>query len=248
MRLQQHPNWLLNTLLPKICRLCQQHSDTDHMLCSFCKDSLVPNSPACIRCGEYLPTSVMQGCPYCTPELFAFDACHAPWKYSEGLRYLIHRWKFVKTTNLTSALADLLLEGLETNPIIDALVPMPLHWRRTWQRGYNQCALLAQRASKELEIPTHSVLSCTMYQAPQHKAAHRHARHLSSKHFHCEQNLKGLRLALIDDVITTGQTAHRAAQCLKTAGAEHVAIWCIAKTPKPGAPCPSTASQFYVMH
>ncbi|MDG0978352.1 MAG: ComF family protein [Halieaceae bacterium] len=248
MRLQQHSNWLLNTLLPKICRLCQQHSDTDHMLCSFCKDSLVPNSPACIRCGEYLPTSVMQGCPYCTPELFAFDACHAPWKYSEGLRYLIHRWKFVKTTNLTSALADLLLEGLETNPIIDALVPMPLHWRRTWQRGYNQCALLAQRASKELEIPTHSVLSCTMYQAPQHKAAHRHARHLSSKHFHCEQNLKGLRLALIDDVITTGQTAHRAAQCLKTAGAEHVAIWCIAKTPKPGAPCPSTASQFYVMH
>lgn len=248
MRLQQHATWLLNTLLPKICRLCQQHSDTDHTLCSFCKDSLVPNSPACVRCGEYLPTSVAQGCPYCTPGLFAFDTCHAPWEYSEGLRYLIHRWKFVQTTNLTSALADLLLDGLANSHSIDALVPMPLHWRRTWQRGYNQCLLLAEHLSKELAIGVHNVLSCTLYQAPQHKTLHRQARHLSAKHFRCGQNLKGLRLALIDDVMTTGQTAHRAAQCLKAAGAEHVAVWCIAKTPKPGAPCASTALNYYAVH
>lgn len=248
MRLQQQANWLLNTLLPKICRLCQQHSNTDHTLCSFCKDSLVLNSPACARCGEYLPASVTQGCPYCTPGRFAFDSCHAPWEYSEGLRYLIHRWKFVQTTNLTSALADLLLEGLAGHHAVDALIPMPLHWRRTWQRGYNQCVLLADCVSKELSVPVTHVLSCTMYQAPQHKTAHRQARHLSAKHFRCGRNLKGLRLALIDDVITTGQTAHRAAQCLKAAGAEHVAVWCIAKTPKPGAPCASSSLNSYALH
>lgn len=248
MRIPQQAHWLLNTLLPKICRLCLQHSDTDHTLCSFCKDSLVRNTPACVRCGEYLPTSVMHGCPYCTPGLFAFDACHAPWEYSDGLRYLIHRWKFVKTTNLTSALANLLLEGLNPPLGIDALVPMPLHWRRTWQRGYNQCSLLAEHAARELVLPIKTVLSCKVYQAPQHKTAHRHARQLSSAHFFCQQNLRGLRLALIDDVITTGQTAHKAAQCLKEAGAEHVSIWCIAKTPKPGAPCASTALNSYTVH
>lgn len=248
MRIQQRANWLLNTLLPKICRLCQQHSDTDHTLCTFCRDSLVQNSPACVRCGEYLPASVTHSCPYCTPGRFAFDACHAPWQYSEGLRYLIHRWKFVKTTNLTSALADLLLEGLPTDHSIDRLIPMPLHWRRTWQRGYNQCALLAEYVSRELAIEVSNALSCSMYQAPQHKTPYRQARELSDKHFRCGQNVEGLRLALIDDVMTTGQTAHRAAQCLKQAGAEYVTIWCIAKTPKPGAPCAGTASNSYAVH
>lgn len=245
MHLQSHAKWFLNTLLPTLCKLCQQHSDTDHALCSFCKDSLVRQSPACPRCGEYLPPSVNQVCPYCTPGLFDFDTCHAPWEYSAGLRYLVHRWKFVKTTHLTAALADLLLEGCVTTSDVDALVPMPLHWRRTWQRGYNQCTLLATHVAQRLNLPIKHVLACKVYQAPQHKAHGRQARQLSVKHFDCQHNLKGLRLALIDDVITTGQTAHRAAQCLKQAGADYVSVWCIAKTPKPGAPCASTALDSY---
>jgi len=130
-------------------------------------------------------------------------------------------------------LADLVTEALPESPNIDALIPMPLHWRRFWQRGYNQCELLAHTLEKKTGLPMARRLKRVNYRSPQHQARSKQQRALSAEDFSCPQDVKGLRLALIDDVMTTGSTANAAASCLKQAGARAVELWCIARTRKP---------------
>ena len=111
---------------------------------------------------------------------------------------------------------------------------MPLHWRTRAQRGYNQSYIIARQLCAILgnNSVASNILYRRRYSKPQHLQAKQdrlrsmlNAFKVKNKHA-----VRGLKLALIDDVVTTGATAQSAAGCLLRAGAQSVDIWCIART------------------
>jgi len=226
----------LNLVLPKICELCKQYSDTDTHLCSFCRESLSPNSCPCLVCAEPVDSQSPLGCYRCLGMSLAFDHCRAPWLYNNEMRHLIRRWKFGGATHLTSTLCELFLSEIGQPPEVDVLVPTPLHWCRQLSRGFNQSKLLATALGQRLNLPVLKSLKRRYYSTPQHRTRRRADRQLNEYDFFATKQLRGLRVALIDDVITTGSTANAASKSLLNAGADKVQLWCLARTPFTGTP------------
>lgn len=231
---------LLDALLPQCCALCGLRSGHRLPLCGPCAAELPANDPACARCALPLPeTGGQRLCGACLAQPPPFDRVRAPWLYGEYLGYLIHRWKYTGDLTLTPLLAQLWLNAAGPRPPVDALVPVPLHWWRQWRRGYNQSALLARQLSRQLTREgatpvAHRLVRRNRATAPQSGSnASTRARNLRGA-FTVQGPCDNLRLAVIDDVFTTGATAAEVARTLKRAGAAEVEVWCLARTPKPG--------------
>ncbi|MEP5569263.1 MAG: ComF family protein [Halioglobus sp.] len=175
-------------------------------------------------------------CGNCLREPPAFDRVIAPWLYSEYLAHIIGRWKFSGNRALTPLLADLWHHGLPASlPPADVLIPVPLHWRRQWRRGFNQAELLAwelQRIYPWLTVNTHLLRRHQATGAQTGMDARQRSGNLRGA-FTVTGRCDNLRVALIDDVMTTGATASEIAKGLKQAGAARVEIWCLARTPPP---------------
>ena len=120
----------------------------------------------------------------------------------------------------------------------DLLIPTPLHWRRRWQRGFNQCELLCRAlrrrspalAGVPLEPGAVRRHRSTPAQSSMNARARRRNLHGA---FTVRKPCAKLRAAVVDDVMTTGATAAAIARSLRDAGADRVDIWCLARTPAP---------------
>jgi ComF family protein len=113
----------------------------------------------------------------------------------------------------------------------DFIVPVPLHWRRRWRRGFNQAELLAREVSRHRRIPILNALrrrKSTVNQAGLTSAGRR--RNIAGAFESCRGiDLKGRRILLIDDVFTTGATASACSRALKKAGAGTVTLLTLAR-------------------
>jgi ComF family protein len=235
---------LLDALFPQRCTLCQLPSRRSQALCRGCEGDLLTNDNCCQRCALPLAGSAKgqqaRLCPRCLRAPPAFDRAIAPWLYDETFAWLIRRWKFQREQRLTPLLAHLWLAGQANEPPqVDALVPVPLHWRRRWWRGFNQSELLCRELARR-----HPALATTGFDsrllardratAPQSGMnARQRAVNLEGA-FTVRRPCDNLRLAVVDDVLTTGATADAVAAALRAAGAARVEIWCLARTPSPG--------------
>ncbi len=112
------------------------------------------------------------------------------------------------------------------------IVPMPLHWRRRWERGFNQSELLAQEIAKKWNVPLRQAVRRVKATAPQAGLTNAKRRVNVGGAFAVKGNarLDGARVLLVDDVLTTGATAAACARVLKRAGAAHVALLALART------------------
>ncbi len=226
---------LLDGLFPVHCALCDLPSGRDLPLCRDCAAEMPTNSPACSRCALPLPDGdPARLCGACLASAPPFDRVRAPWLYGEYLAFLIQRWKYAGDVTLTPLLADLWLTAAGAPSHVDALVPVPLHWRRQWRRGFNQSALLAkQLARRGCPAVADNLVRRRRATAPQSGSdALARARNLRGA-FTVPGPCDNLRLAVIDDVLTTGATAAEVARALKGAGAAEVEVWCLARTPPP---------------
>jgi ComF family protein len=113
------------------------------------------------------------------------------------------------------------------------IAAVPLHWRRHWRRGFNQSELLAKLYARELNIRLFHGLKRSRYtrnqqslNAVQRKQNLRKAFQLSG-----ETSIADQRIALVDDIMTTGATAREVSQTLLNAGAAEVHVWVLARTP-----------------
>jgi ComF family protein len=114
----------------------------------------------------------------------------------------------------------------------DAVVPVPLHWRRHWQRGYNQAAATAREIAAALEVPHRSGWLRRVKPAVQHAQPSASARRENIRGAFAvgrRANVAGKRILLVDDVMTTGSTAGEAARVLRAAGAAAVAVAVLAR-------------------
>ena len=235
---------ILDGVFPDYCRLCGLRSMRSLPLCLACERELQVNSACCYSCAIPLPPvcgpdSPTQ-CGACLQAPPPFQRTIAPWLYCEAMAYLIRRWKFHGERQLTPLLATLWLQQVYEPDPVDALIPVPLHWRRLWRRGFNQSELLCRQlralapGDVAAGLDRSGIRRRRATPAQSAMAAARRAVNLRGA-FTAHRRYDNLRVAIIDDVFTTGATAAAMAVALRNAGAAHIEVWCLARTPAPGA-------------
>lgn len=228
---------LLNLLYPAVCELCQTSLPDGSSLCPSCRAQLprvIP--PFCATCGESFDgaLNVQFECRNCRGLRHDFDFARASLKGLAQSFDLVHRLKYQRHFFLARSLATFLHETLLEDERFQALtspilVPVPLHWRRQQWRHGNQAHELARELSKASGLS----LSCclvrkrrtqtqTKLNRRQRLSNLRGAFAIKKRHRH---RLAGKDLILIDDVFTTGATAHECSRLLKKeAGVAKVAV------------------------
>ena len=235
------------------CLLCLAPGEP--LLCSECEWDLPYLARYANRCRQCaLPlASDPDYCGDCLRDPPDFDVCRAAFTYEYPLDGLIHRFKYRRQLSAGRALGDMLAQHLlverETVPNDvwpEWLIPVPMHWSRRLVRGFNQAELLATDLGKALNLPV-LPLCRRQRRTRAQQGLSRRARQknlqaafrLTARGHQC---LPHRRVALVDDVVTTGQTARILAGLLKRAGAASVDIWALARTPEtataadPGSP------------
>lgn len=221
-------------LLPPVCVLCGAAGAQGQDLCSPCRQALPWSQSGCARCG--LPLTGLAArealCGQCQTRPPAFERCLAPFRYEPPLDRLLQRLKFQgrleQARLLGSLMADWLLDAVgESAP--DHLIPVPLHAARLRERGFNQALELARPMARRLGLRL-DTQSCRRLQAtaPQSDLT-RQARLKNIKGaFEVVRPVSG-EVVIVDDVMTTGSTAHELAKTLLRAGAERVSVWVCAR-------------------
>lgn len=215
------------------CLLCQSKIDiATHGLCRPCATDIAPNKGPQCRCG--LPFNGDIGdsehplCGRCLHRAPPYSALHAPFRYQYPLDTLLPAYKYRRRLDVERALFDLMPSAAPGE--FDAVVPVPLHWRRHWWRGFNQAHRLAHAAGERWGIQVLSCLKRQRHTRTQNgMSAKARAKNISHA-FTCTRPVESLHLLLIDDVVTTGATVSEASQCLLSAGAQTVEVWALART------------------
>lgn len=169
-------------------------------------------------------------CALCRAGVRGFDAAYSFGTYEGGLRKLIHLFKYSGMRPLGQPLGALLAKALPRDERIDAIVPMPLHWRKQWSRGFNQAEVLAGVIARRTGLPVVKGVRrriATRVQAGLTNAQRR--ANVAGAFAAHRRRVAGKRILLIDDVMTTGATAAACARALKAAGAGRVVLLALAR-------------------
>lgn len=229
-------NWLAiiqDTLLPPACILCGNSGFNRYDLCDSCYRHLVRNSLCCYRCAAILETPAIAPilCGHCLSSQPAFDETYAPFIYQGAIRHLITTLKFGAHYKNARLLGLLLAEHLkQTAQKPDLILPVPLHKARYRKRGFNQAIEIAKTVSRELHIPL-DLTSCLRHRDTPHQTAltAKQRRKNMKNAFSVIKPPQARHIALLDDVMTTGSTAHELAYVLKKAGVSRVDVWVCAR-------------------
>ncbi|MBI3681397.1 MAG: ComF family protein [Acidobacteria bacterium] len=170
-------------------------------------------------------------CGLCRRGLNGFDFAYSYGFYDGTLRKLIHLFKYTGIETLARPLAGYLAVALPREDRFDWIVPVPMHWRRRWARGFNQSALLARELARRTGLKMAAVLRRNRPTPPQ-AGLSQHERRRNVAHAFTVRRagpVQGGRVLLVDDVLTTGATASACAAVLKRAGARHVSVLTVAR-------------------
>ena len=243
MRCQPHYErpvyiWLKNK---QSCLLCNEGADDAAPICMACETDLPWLGDHCRTCALPLPSAGMT-CGQCLKQPPAFEQVAVPWTYSFPLDSLITRFKHSARWPYGRLLGDLLAQYLrhrfeEDMDRPDALLPVPMAAKRLRKRGFNQAAMLARWLSDGLDIPCNDTMLLRIQDTSAQQDLNAEARKKNLRNAFAlapDARVAGLHLALVDDVLTTGATAHALARLLMAAGAARVDVYCLARTPKPG--------------
>ncbi len=212
-----------------LCRLPLEH-DAQYGTCHSCQAWFAPTL-RCQQCGLPCLTTTPQ-CGQCLRSPPPWQALYCIGDYQFPLSRTIHQFKyqsqFWQAHHLAARLAAQITEPA---PL---LVPVPLHWRRRWQRGFNQSELLARSLAKQLATQHQANLFIRQRATPAQQKLSKLAR---------ERNLYGAfrlqhhpnvsHVAIVDDVVTTGSTVRQLCHLLMEVGIEQIDIYCLCRTPEP---------------
>ena len=230
-------NAALNVALPPLCPACRELVGGDG-LCASCwsKLSLIA-PPYCERLG--IPFAYDPGPGVLSMQAIAdppaYHRARAAVRYDEIARSLVHSLKYGDRLDLAPTAGRWMARaGRELLADADALVPVPLHWRRLWARRFNQSALLAKAIAEVGGVPVaENALRRVKPTAQQVGLSQAERASNVQGAFRVppegRAEVKGRRLILIDDVLTSGATADACARSLLRAGAGNVDVLVFAR-------------------
>lgn len=228
----------LDVALPPLCPSCREPFGEGVGLCAACwsKLSLI-EPPYCARLG--IPFVYDPGPGILSMEAIAdppaYDRARAAVRYDDVARALVHGFKYSDRLDLAPMMGRWMARaGRELLADADALIPVPLHWRRLWARRFNQSAALAGAIAGIAGVPVlHGVLK-RVRATPQQVGLSRPQRADNVQgafRVAGEQKaaVAGRRVLLIDDVLTSGATVDACARALLRAGAARVDVLVFAR-------------------
>ncbi len=251
--------------LPPTCALCHQITQSD-AVCTTCETSLPWILLPCIQCGLPLTNHLLADtyCGRCLQTPPPWHQLLSPYLYHWPVSTLIARFKYRRDLIAGNALSQLLSRHLfahyesaenclDLPHWPDLLIPVPLHWRRQWWRGFNQTEWLAHRLLHHLSqmlqkpggqlyrLPTLKRDYCRrLRHTPNQKGlSQRYRKHNLDRAFEFPVVLNGQHVALLDDVVTTGSTVAEISRGLSAAGAGNITVWSLCRTsltPRSGSP------------
>lgn len=224
--------WTYFDLLAPACVACGLTAPPRGLLCAGCRAALAPVPPGCPRCAQPSPNPGVN-CDACAAAGPALAATLAACCYAHPVDALVRQLKFDGRLPVARALASLLLARVRRQqgmPLPDALVPVPLHPARERERGYNQAERIAAPVARALGIPLHTraVQRCVATEAQSRMDLARRQQNLA-KAFRVVAPLPS-RVAIVDDVVTSGSTLRALADTLAAAGVMRVEAWVVART------------------
>ena len=196
------------------CYLCKQSSQ--QFICSTCEIAF-PRVECKRNCGNLLNRPDIQN----ALGQVEFDALICPYEFRWPIDKLIKDFKFNKRDHLSQTLSKHLLNTLQQRlalfPRPDAILPVPTHWKRYWFRGFNQAHAIASPLSKSLNIPIRSDLcKRVQFSTTQVNSSGNQRRENLKSAFQAGECCGVSRIAIVDDVVTTGSTANAVIRALKT--------------------------------
>lgn len=226
---------ILDVVWPRACEVCGRPADRPgRHVCSDCLNRLpfLPLTGGCRLCGrEATGLDVEYLCEDCRVRRPAFDRAASALRMEGVAREMLNAFKFRYHYWLRDDLVDFLEASVRSRfdvKGIDLVVAMPLTWRRLWNRGFNQCAVLAKPLARRLGKPCPPFV-LRRKNAPKQQSRlgeeERRANVVNTFAVRFPQTVAGRTILLLDDVMTTGSTLSEGAAELKRAGASRV--WCI---------------------
>ena len=218
----------VSLLYPPVCTICGRTIRANEYLCGQCETKATRIvAPFCQKCSEPFEGSITSAfsCANCAHRAIYFEAAVAAYRGRGIVRQIIHEFKYGHQLHLRYLIARWLHAALDDERLrghqFDVIVPVPLHPARQRERGFNQAGLLGGLLSVQTSIPGKSVLERIRYTTTQ--TALDRSERMENLHnaFRLRKNadVRGLRVLLVDDVLTTGSTLNECARILKRAGA-----------------------------
>ncbi len=200
------------------------------MWCAAC-DAALPyfDAPHCRVCA--LPTPSGEVCGHCLKDPPLFTRTTAAFSYSFPLDKLVQAMKFGEQLALANAFAEKLALRIDQSDLPDCIIPMPLHPAKLRERGFNQSLLLAATLARKLDIELlpgacHRVRDTLPQSALPWKERKKNVRNA----FRCDMDMSGKRVALVDDVLTTGASLNALAEAVNKRGSVESNSWVVART------------------
>lgn len=228
--------------LPHFCALC--HCAGASGLCDSCQKHYFAKEHArCRQCAHRLTESKndVRLCGVCLKRSPAFDQVIAATDYAPPVDQLVQSLKFGSRLALAPLFADLLNRAIQKDypqntAFPSILAPVPLSDNRLVTRGFNQSLEIAKRLSRQLNIPLISPLVERIRDTPPQtvvslKERRRNICGAFVINDACKARIQGAHIAIVDDVLTTGETMGELARILKQAGAAQVSGFVFARIP-----------------
>ena len=222
-----------DTIMPRRCVFCGTRCDDRELeICAGCYDDLPWIDNSCARCAQpvaaMLPENVH--CADCQVRPPPFSFAVAPLLYAFPVDAAIKALKFSRKLFYAPAFGKLLERSLANLPgDIDALLPVPLHWRRHAIRGFNQADELCKVLLKNHDITLISNVARKRSTSCQSGLDSKQRRRNLRSAFAVRGRIKSRHVLIVDDVITTGETCRHLARILLEKGAGKVSVLALAR-------------------
>ncbi|WP_237467605.1 ComF family protein [Vibrio stylophorae] len=203
------------------------------VLCGHCQPLLAQRS-RCMGCALPLPVDQIKGglnlCGGCLKRPPIWQRMTVAGEYHGIWASLLAQYKFERRFWLAQPLSASIPVPSERP---DWLMPVPMHWKKRWLRGFNQSTHLAWQLSDRWQIPLWQGIRCCRYTATQHQLNAQSRRRNLKQAYQLKGAVPKAHIGIVDDIVTTGTTVSELAKLLRRHGATQISVYAVARTPPP---------------
>ncbi len=225
---------MMNFFCKPTCIFCDTESYRELDLCFACENDLPALKNHCTKCAEPLPEG-QDLCGLCLNNSLPEVQIVALFYYQSPIDLLITKLKFGNNLIGAKILGELfavrLNEHYQNKTKPEIIIPVPLHPDRLRDRGYNQALELSRPIAKKLQIPIDKFcVERIKNTQPQARLVAKERKQNIKQAFFVSQGFSYQHVAVIDDVITTGNTVVELCKSLLRVGVKQIDVWCLAKS------------------